>query len=43
MRVNLASVSRIINNNLERSKSYNACKYFVQHDEDFRRAYIAQQ
>ena len=34
MDLNLASIMKIVNNQLERSISYNTLKYFVQHDEE---------
>ena len=34
MDLNLASIMKIVNNQLERPISYNALKYFVQHDEE---------
>ena len=33
MGLNLASIMKIVNNQMERSVSYNTLKYFVQHDE----------
>ena len=34
MDLNLASIMKIVNNQLERAISYNTLKYFVQHDEE---------
>ena len=42
MGLNLAAVRKIDNNQLKGSISYNSYKYFVHHDEQFQRAWIAQ-
>jgi hypothetical protein len=34
MRVSLASITKIVNNQLEKPITYNSFKYFVQHDEE---------
>ncbi len=42
MGLNLASIRKIINNQLENAISYNSFKYFVQHDEGLRVLWEAQ-
>ena len=42
MGLNLAAIRKIINNQLEKPISYNSYKYFVQHDEQLQRAWLAQ-